>query len=75
MPGQSVRTHVNELIDLFNQMDVLGRPFDDDSAHGIILFSLHDGFDIVRLTHNDEGSTMTLVNLLLNHAEEYLKRR
>ncbi|XP_021717062.1 uncharacterized protein LOC110684929 [Chenopodium quinoa] len=75
MPGQSVRTHVIEMIYLFNQMDVLGKPFDDDSEHDIILLSLHDGFDIVRLTHTDEGSTVTLVYLLLNHAEEYLKRR
>ncbi|XP_021747646.1 uncharacterized protein LOC110713509 [Chenopodium quinoa] len=56
-------------------MDVLGKPIDDDSAHDIILFSLHDGFDIVKLTHNDEGSSVTLINLLLNHAEEFLKRR
>ena len=75
LPGQSVRHHVNELVDMINQMDVLGKPIDDDSARDIILFSLHAGFDIVRLSHNDEGSSANLINILLNHAEEYLIRR
>lgn len=74
MPSRSLKIHVGEMIALFNRMDILGRPFDDVLAYDTILYSLHGGYDIVKLNHDDEDSTTKLLDLLVNHSKEELKK-
>ena len=73
LPGQSVQIHVDTMVELFDRMSMLGRPYKDHQVHDIILHSLHDGFDLEKLCQDDEDSAVKLVDLLKNHAEDYLK--
>ncbi|XP_021726286.1 uncharacterized protein LOC110693475 [Chenopodium quinoa] len=74
LPGQLVQIHVDTVVELFDRMSMLKRPYEDHQVHDIILHSLHDGFDLEKLCQDDEDSAIKLVDLLKNHAEDYLKR-
>ena len=57
-----IRTHTKKMVGLLNRVELLGDPFPDSAAAGILLNSLHPGYKKFKLLYFPRKGRILLVN-------------
>lgn len=75
--GDSVKSHVKSITEIFNELAVIGAPMEEEDKVVTLLASLPDKFDmlVTALEANSEVPSMEVVTERLFHEENKLKER